>query len=81
MTTESERRGQEILERLEEIRDQLTDRADLMAERNDLFVEGQALRPKLTQREMAARAGISDVTVHFAVQQVKGREQEATSPT
>lgn len=63
----AERRGREILDRLKDIRDQISASRALMAERNDLLREGQSLRPKLTQKEMADALGVSDVTVNLIV--------------
>lgn len=66
-------RAERILARLAEIRDQLDAQQSLMAERNALLAEGQSLRPKLTQKEMARVLGISDATVNIVLKTASER--------
>lgn len=73
-------RADEILRRLGEIRVLLQEVGPaLMEERNRLFAEGQALEPKLTQKAMAQVAGVSDVTVTYALKALRDGDEVAAA--
>ena len=74
--TERARIADEVIRVAGELRVVDAERTRLFAERLDLWLAGRALDPPITQRELAALAGVTEPAVIQALK--KARTQETT---